>query len=119
MPSTEVTSPSTTTVEPEEDAVILFVTGVNEESFVSTSNGTVQSDYVKLEDHILALAADYSSGNNTAVCQVLFSPPYSCRQECQMTDDPDRGCVKMIADVQKSVYCGYSNNILRLAISTP
>lgn len=114
MPSTELTTPSTTTLNPDNDAVTLYVTGVNERAFTSTSNGTVQSDYMRLEDHINALAAEYSSSNSSEVgCNVAFSPPFSCRQECQMTQDPDRGCVKMIADVQKSVYCGYSNMLLR------
>lgn len=99
---------------PEDDAVTIFVKGVNEIDFVSTSNGTGQSDFDKLEKHISDLATDYSNAETSAVCTIIFSPPYSCKESCQMTDEVDRGCVKMVVDVKQTVYCGYSNNLLRL-----
>ena len=78
-PTPETTTPK---LPDAENGIKIFVLPVNEQSFCETQ-------FEILIEHLETIS-------ETERCKLLHTPPLSCRNECQMSDDPDRGCVKVI-----------------------
>ena len=73
----------------------MYVLPVNEASFYSKNFPTLIQ---QLQDMVAKER-----------CQLVNGPATGCRQECHMSEDPDRGCVSVIVDLMDdSLYCKLS-----------
>ena len=98
--STTTTTTTTTTVDPNAEVIPIYIIGVDEQAFANESFNAFKKE-------IEAMAPEDS------ICVFTFAGPYTCREACHLTEREDRGCVKTIVNVLPSVYCAYSNNMLR------
>jgi len=107
-PTTTTTlAPTTTTVYRE--TVRIMVLGVNEQAFVKTKTGTLQTAL----DNIIKGFCDLPEGES-----VTMNEPVSCRRSCWMTDDIDRGCVQVDTDlsgVSPTTICNTTNDLSKTA----
>ena len=81
-PSPETTTPRV----PDHDTGIkIFTLPVNEKSFVETSFEEMMGDLRNIAE--------------AKRCSLRNTSAMSCRHECHMSDDPERGCVSVIVDL--------------------
>jgi hypothetical protein len=103
-PGTTTEAPATsTTPNLLDDSVNLYALVVNEQVFVNESLDDILGE---IED-----MANRFSANDS--CVLDRSPPVTCRAECQLGLEMDRGCVRITLSVEKSIYCNYNNEMLR------
>ena len=78
----------------------MYVLPVNEASFYS-------KDFPTLIQQLQDMVAKER-------CQLVNGPATGCRQECHMSEDPDRGCISVIVGVQYNpLYCTMSKQELK------
>ena len=47
-------------------------------------------------------------------CQLVYGPATSCRQECHMSEDPDRGCISVTVGLKYNpLYCAMTKQELK------
>lgn len=100
FPDTTTTKPTTVTTKPPDGIVTIYVVAVNEQGFMSSS-------FEQMWNDILDMAKP--NGN----CNVIRSKVTSCRSECSLTSDEDRGCAKFSVTVESSIFCQYSTEALK------
>ena len=85
-----------TTVHPDEDiAIKIYILPVNEKSFYDNSFASFINELQKLA--------------NEDLCNLITGLARSCRTECHMSEDPDRGCISVTVDlVDDPLYCALS-----------
>lgn len=79
-------------------------------------NQFYEDHYQKMENDILGKIPEECMKPNCTgknhIC-VYKSQVISCRRECSMTQDPNRGCVTFSIGVEPSKSCQYDSEILR------
>ena len=79
-------------------------------------NQFYEDHYQKMENDILGKIPEQCMKPNCTgknhIC-VYKSQVISCRRECSMTQDPNRGCVTFSIGVEPSKLCQYDSEILR------
>ena len=81
-------SPKTTTpmIPDDQNGIKIYILPVNEGLFYLTQ-------FPLLIDELTKIA-------NEERCQLLNSTAMSCRQECHMSQNPDRGCISVIVGLE-------------------
>jgi hypothetical protein len=97
-PITTTTEPNTETPKPLRGDVTVYVVTVNEEEFY-------EKHWRNMWNNIEAMV--------TTGCTLHRTHLVSCRSECSMTQEPDRGCVTFGVTLQNSVLCPNTSEQLR------
>ena len=97
-PITTTMKPNITTPRPLNGEVRIYILAINEQTFF-------KNHFTQLYGEISNLTQNSPNGKS---CKITRTNVVSCRLDCAMTSNPDRGCLAFEVALEKSILCDYN-----------